>query len=78
MDARLTFIHDHAGFHPDRAAPAPAADPVVKLSRFTRRFGANTIIGIESICAVASGVTVFVAPGPLVTMQIPGLPVTRA
>jgi hypothetical protein len=38
----------------------------------------NTTIGIESICAVASGVTVFVAPGPDVTMQTPGLPVTRA
>ena len=35
------------------------------------------MIGIESICAVASGVTVFVAPGPEVTMQTPGLPVTR-
>ena len=35
----------------------------------------KTIIGIESICAVASGVTVLVAPGPEVTMQTPGLPV---
>jgi sulfonate transport system ATP-binding protein len=44
MDARLTFIHDHAGFQHDRITPAPAADPVVRLSGFTRRFGANTII----------------------------------
>ena len=36
------------------------------------------MIGTLSIWAVASGVTVLVAPGPLVTMQTPGLPVARA
>ena len=35
----------------------------------------KTMIGMESSCAVASGVMVLVAPGPLVTMQTPGLPV---
>ena len=38
----------------------------------------KTMIGTESICAVARGVTQLVAAGPLVTTQIPGLPVTRA
>src|SRR3954466_13990318 len=38
----------------------------------------KTMIGIESSCAVARGVTVLVAPGPEVTMQTPGLPVPRA
>jgi hypothetical protein len=36
------------------------------------------MIGIESSCAVASGVTVLVAPGPLVTIATPGLPLARA
>ena len=34
-----------------------------------------TIIGIESAIASLTGVTVFVAPGPEVTITIPGLPV---
>ncbi len=38
----------------------------------------KTMIGTLSIWAVASGVTVLVAPGPLVTMHTPGLPVARA
>ena len=38
----------------------------------------KTRIGTLSIWAVASGVTVLVAPGPEVTMQTPGLPVARA
>ena len=38
----------------------------------------NTTIGIESMYAFAMPVTVFVAPGPLVTMTAAALPVTRA
>ena len=37
-----------------------------------------TTIGIESMYAVPSAVTVFVAPGPDVTITTPGLPVARA
>ncbi len=37
-----------------------------------------TISGVESMYALASGVTMLVAPGPLVTMATPGLPVTMA
>ena len=37
-----------------------------------------TTIGIESMKASASGVTMLVAPGPLVTMATPGRPVTWA
>ena len=37
-----------------------------------------TTMGIESIMASASGVTMLVAPGPLVTMATPGRPVTCA
>ena len=37
-----------------------------------------TTMGIESIAASASGVTMLVAPGPLVTMATPGRPVTWA
>ena len=36
------------------------------------------ISGTESIFASARQVTKFVAPGPLVAMQTPGLPVVRA
>jgi hypothetical protein len=35
-------------------------------------------IGTESILASVSGVTRFVAPGPLVAMQTPTLPVAHA
>ncbi len=35
-------------------------------------------IGTESILASASGVTRFVAPGPLVAMHTPTLPVAQA
>ena len=35
-------------------------------------------IGIESISASVSGVTMLVAPGPEVTSATPGLPVERA
>ncbi len=38
----------------------------------------NTTRGTESKFAVASPVTVFVAPGPLVTRQTPTRPVDRA
>ena len=38
----------------------------------------NTTRGTESKLAVARPVTVFVAPGPLVTMQTPTRPVDRA
>jgi hypothetical protein len=38
----------------------------------------TTISGVESMYALASGVTMLVAPGPLVTMATPGLPVTMA
>ena len=34
--------------------------------------------GTESMCASASGVTRFVAPGPLVAMHTPTLPVAAA
>ena len=37
-----------------------------------------TTIGIESMYALAMPVTVFVAPGPLVTMTAAAFPVTRA
>ena len=35
-------------------------------------------IGVESMYAVAIGVTRFVAPGPLVAMHTPVLPLARA
>ena len=38
----------------------------------------NATIGMPSMLAVARPVTMFVAPGPDVTMQTPGLPVARA
>ncbi len=38
----------------------------------------STTIGTESMCAVMMPVSVFVAPGPLVTSTTPGLPVARA
>ena len=38
----------------------------------------TTTSGVESMYALASGVTMFVAPGPLVTIATPGLPVTMA
>ena len=37
-----------------------------------------TTIGVESMYALARPVTVLVAPGPLVTMATPTLPVERA
>src|SRR5215213_4602590 len=37
-----------------------------------------TTMGMESIMASASGVTMLVAPGPLVTMATPGRPVAWA
>ena len=37
-----------------------------------------TTIGIESAMQSRTGVTVFVAPGPEVTMQTPTLPLARA
>jgi len=59
MDARLTFIHDHRpvepiGERPRVNASEPAAEPVVKLEGFTRRFGANTIIANLDL-AIAEG-----------------------
>ena len=40
--------------------------------------GAREASGVESMYALASGVTMLVAPGPLVTMATPGRPVTMA
>ena len=37
-----------------------------------------TTMGLESLLAVAMPVTVFVTPGPEVTMQTPTFPVARA
>jgi len=37
-----------------------------------------TTMGVESMCALPIGVTMLVAPGPLVTIATPGRPVAKA
>ena len=51
-----------------------ASEPMADMATWP----VTTTIGIESMKASHSGVTMFVAAGPLVTIATPGLPVTCA
>jgi len=55
MDARLTYL----AFHADAAAGVVPPPPVVRLRRFTRRFGANPVL---------DGLDLDIAPGEFVAL----------
>ena len=64
----------HGRVIPTMSASWKASFPII----FVGTCPVKTTSGIESMCAVAIPVTVFVAPGPDVTRTTPGFPVARA